>query len=197
MKAKTLKIALTAMCAVSLMAGCGSSKKVSVLDKKAMAKNNAQSFTIMEDLPCRGMDSTADYIVVNGEGRSSDRPMAKDKALLNALENLASKLAGVASKETDRVAIDRNDEAVSKTVNMGKQIADANVSGYRVACEKFVVYEDGKFGCFVTLEYGKQKLVQEMYDGLQKNKILKMDYEFDKYMKQFNEDLKEYEQSNK
>jgi len=77
------------------------------------------------------------------------------------------------------------------TVNMGRQIAEANVSGYRTSCEEFVDYGDGKFGCFVTLEFGKQKIVNQMYNEM------KLEYDFDKYMKEFEKDLKEYEQSNK
>jgi len=147
-----------------------------------------QSFVKNEKLPCQSTDSKTDYIVVSGEGKSSDRAMAADKAYLNALEKLAAKLNAIAAKETKRVAIDRNDNANTKTVNTGKLIADANVSGYRTACEEYVTYGDGKFGCFVTIEFNKQKIVKEMYNEM------KLDREFDKYMKEFDEDLKEYEQ---
>lgn len=177
---------------------CKSTKSMSAYDSKSMGKTGAQGFKELKDLPCQGTDSNAEFIIVNGEGKSKDRIMAKDKAYLNALENLSSKLDAVASKETQRVAVsteaDREDFH-SKTINMGKQIANANISGYRTACEKFVVYDDGSYGCFVTVEYGKQKIVKQMHETMSKEKMMRVDYDFERYMKQFNEDLREYEES--
>jgi len=195
-----LKIAIMAMIVGITFSACKSTKTVSAYDSKSMEKTNSQGFKEIKDLPCQGTDSNSEYIIVNGEGKSKDRVMAKDKAYLNALENLASKLDAVASKETNRVAVSTDADAEefhSKTVNMGKQIANANTSGYRTACEKFVVYDDGSFGCLVTVEYGKQKIVNQLYESMSKDKMIRADYDFDRYMKQFNEDLKEYEQSKK
>ena len=195
-----VKIAVLALAVGVTLTACKSTQTVSATDSKAMEKTGAQGFKELKDLPCQGTDSNAEYIIVNGEGKSKDRVMAKDKAYLNALENLASKLDAVASKETQRVAVSTEadeEDFHSKTINMGKQIANANVSGYRTACEKFVVYDNGTFGCFITVEYGKQKIVKQLFDGMSKEKMMRADYDFDKYMKQFNEDLKEYEQSKK
>ena len=200
MKKKLFNVVAMLAFVALIATGCGSSKNVSVLDKKAMKKTVAQGFKIVEDLPCRGIDSNEEYIIVNGEGRSKDRTMAKDKAYLAALENLSSKLSGVASKGTERVAVSTevdNEDFHAKTVNTGKTIAQANVSGYRTSCEKFVVYDDGSYGCFIAIEFGKQKIVKQMYESLSRDKMIRADYDFDKYMKEFEADLKEYEEQNK
>jgi len=148
-------VAMALVISVTLVA-CKSTKSVSAYDSKAMEKTGAQGFKELKDLPCQVTDSNVESVIVSGEGKSKDRIMAKDKAYLNALENLASKLEAVGSKETQRVAVSTEadgEDFHSKTVNMGKQIANANISGYRTACEKFVVYDDGTYGCFVTVEY--------------------------------------------
>ncbi|MDR2848717.1 MAG: hypothetical protein LBV39_06385, partial [Bacteroidales bacterium] len=74
----------------------------------------------------------------------------------------------------------------------------ANVSGYRTACEKYTVNkQDSAYTCYVTIEFGNQKMVKQLYEKLSADKVLKADYDFDRYSKQFNEDLKEYEQNHK
>jgi len=201
MKTQVLIIAFTAIAVCSVITGCSSSKKVSAQNKSAMQKNGGQSFSELIDLPCQVMDSGKDYIVTSGEGKSKDRPMAKDKAYLNALGNLSSKLSAVAAREVKRVGVstqvNTEEDMHDKVVAVAEEISKANVAGYRVSCEKFVIYNDGSFGCFVSIEFGKDKFVKEMYDGLSKKQLLRADYDFDKYNKMFEEDLREYERGNR
>jgi len=200
MKTKLIFIIVVVIFTSVAMTGCGSSKNnASITDKKTMEKAGGQGITVIEDLPCQGLDSNDEYIVVSAEGRSKDRTMAKDKAYLAALEGLASKLGAVASAETKRTGVSTdsdNEDFHAKTINMGKQIAEANVAGYRTSCEKFAL-ENGSYICFVTLEYGKQKIVKQMYESMSNEKMLRTDYDFDRYMKEFEQDLNEYEKDNR
>ncbi|GHT44475.1 hypothetical protein AGMMS49965_20210 [Bacteroidia bacterium] len=151
--------------------------------------------------PCEGLDSNEEFVRVNGNGKSKDRTMAKDRAYQAALANLSTKLAGVASMENQRVGVSTNadgEEFHDKMVAVSKVIAQANVAGYRTACEKYTVnQQDGAYTCYVTIEFGNQKVVKQLYDKLNSDKLLKADYDFDKYLKEFNADLKEYEKEHK
>jgi hypothetical protein len=184
----------------SLLTGCNP-KTVSAYDKYGMRQQGGQGFTEVVDLPCQGMDSYEDFVVVNGEGKSRDRTMAKDRAYLNALGNLSSKLSGVAAREVERVGVSREagdaENFQDKIVSVTREIAEAHVAGYRVSCEKTVVYRDGSYGHFVSLEFGKQKLVKELYNGLTRRKMLQIDYDYEKYSKKFSEDLIDYEREKK
>ena len=197
------KVAAMTIGVAILMTGCGSSKKnVSITDKNAMGKAGGQGITIIDDLPCQGNDSDEKYIVVSAEGRSKDRTMAKDKAYLAALARLASKLEAVASNEVKRTGVStdadaENEDFHAKVLANSKEVAkNVKVGGYRTSCEKFAL-ENGSYVCFVTIEYGKQEIVKQMYDGLRKEKILRADYDFDRYMKEFEQDLKEHEKNNR
>jgi len=200
MKKHFFIIVLAAMSVSLILTDC-SSKKVSATDSSAMQKKGNQGFTELTDLPCQSKDSNEDYIVVSGDGKSKDRTMAKDRAYMNAFSQLGIKLAGVTSDENMRVAVSTNvgyEDFHDKAVTVSKTIAkDVSVAGYRVPCEKFVIYDDGSFGCFVTLEYGKAKLVKQLYDGMSNEKLIRADYDFDKYMKKFEEDLRTYEKNNR
>ena len=127
--------------------------------------------------------------------------MAKDRAYQNALVDLASKLAGVMSMENMRVGVSTNadgEEFHDKMVAISKLIANANVSGYRTSCEKYTVSpQDGAYNCYVMIEFGKQKVVKQLYEAMSNDKQLKADYDFDRYMKAFEKDLKEYEKAKK
>jgi hypothetical protein len=206
MKKINLKVAVMAVMAGIVMSACGSSKQtssaVSVTDKKEMAKQFNAPAQIEVTTPCsEPEDSSEDFIRVNGSGTSKDRTMAKDRAYLDALAQLALKLAGVAASEKQRVAVSTNadgEDFHDKVVANSKAIAQANVAGYRTACEKYTQTPGNpSYNCYVTIEFGKQKVVKQLYESLSNEKLLKADYDFDRYMKEFNTDLKEYEASRK
>ncbi|MDR3328321.1 MAG: hypothetical protein LBT04_09490 [Prevotellaceae bacterium] len=205
MKKCYFTIAVTAVIASVLITGCRSTKNVakpvSVTDKTEMPKQVGVPAEVEITFPCSGIDSDEEFLRVNATGNSKDRAMAKDRAYQNALANLASKLAGVMSMENQKVGVSINadgEEFHDKMVTVSKLIAKANVSGYRTSCEKYTVNtQNGSYNCYVTIEFGKQKVVKQLYEALNNEKLLKADYDFDRYMKQFNEDLKDYEKNNK
>ncbi len=184
--------------------GCGSKKQVaavSVTDQKEMPKQVGVEAEVEITFPCSGIDSDLEFVRVNGTGNSKDRTMAKERAYNNALAELASKLAGVASMENKRVGVSTNadgEEFHDKMVAIAQRIAKANVAGYRTSCEKYTVNkQNGSYNCYVTIEFGNQKIVKEMYESANTEKLLKADYDFDRYLKDFNADLEEYEKANK
>lgn len=187
-----------------MLSSCGSSKQataVSVTDQKEMPKQVGVPAEVAIEFPCSGIDSNEEFLRVNGTGNSKDRTMAKERAYNNALAELASKLAGVASMQNKRVGVSTNadgEEFHDKMVAVATQIAKANVAGYRTACEKYTVStQNGSYNCYVTIEFGNQKIVTQMYEAAKANSALRADYDFDRYLKDFNEDLKEYEKTNK
>jgi hypothetical protein len=204
MTKKLVLIAIVAIFGGAIITGCASKKKttaVSVTDKKEMEKQLGVPGEVEISFPCAGIDSDEDFFRVNGTGNSKDRTMAKDRAYQNALANLASKLAGVMGMENMKVGVAVNadgEEFHDKMVTVSKLIAKANVEGYRTACEKFTVDpQSGNYNGYVTIEFGKQKMVKQLYDALSNDKLLKADYDFDHYMKAFEKDLEEYEKSHK
>jgi hypothetical protein len=201
---KYLMTALMAMIMFPMVIGCKTSKKaapISVTDKKEMNRQLDVPAEVEITFPCTGIDSDEDFLRVNGTGTSKDRTMAKDRAYQSALANLASKLAGVMSMENQRVGVSTNadgEEFHDKMVAVSKLIAKANVAGYRVSCEKYTQTPGNpSYNCYVTIEFGKQKMVKQVYEALNKEKLLKADYDFDRYMKEFEKDLEKYEESQK
>ena len=203
MKKNFYKSATLAVLVCAMATGCTTSKgttaPVSVTNQREMPQRLNVPAEVEVIFPCSGIDSDEEFLRVNGTSKSKDRTMAKDRAYQAALANLASKLAGVMAMENQRVAVSVNadgEEFHDKMVTVSKLIAKANVSGYRTSCEKFTV-QDGAYNCYVTIEFGKQKIVKQIYEVLNNDKLLKADYDFDRYMKAFEKDLEEYEKANK
>ncbi len=205
MKKQVFRMPLLAvvMTIVLLSVSCGSSKKlvaVSVTDQKEMPKQVGMPAEVEVVFPCTGIDSDEEFLRVNGNGSSKDRTMAKDRAYQNALAGLATKLAGVASSDNTKVAVSVNadgEEFHDKMVAVSKMVAKANVAGYRTSCEKYTVNPTtGAYTCYVTIELGKQKVVKELYEAMNNQKLLKADYDFDRYLEMFDKDLKAYEEAN-
>ena len=200
-----LRIAVLAACFSLIFSGCGGSKKssaVSVTDANQMPRQIGVPAEVELIFPCSGVDSDLDFVRVNGQGNSKDRTMAKDSAIQSALAELATKLGGVASSENSRVGVSTNadgEEFHDKVVAISKVVArNVGVAGYRTSCEKYTMNTmDGSYNCYVTLDFGKQKLVQSMFDAMSGDKLMRADYDFDRYMKAFEADLKEYEAKNR
>jgi hypothetical protein len=204
MDRKVILIAMTAMCATVVMTSCKSSNQltaVSVTDKKEMPRQLNVPAEVEVTFPCSGIDSDEEFLRVNGTGNSKDRTMARNRAYQSALANLAAKLEGVMSMENKEVAASTNadgEEFHAKTIAVSKLIAEANVAGYRTSCEKYTVSpQNGSYNCYCTIEFGKQKVVKQLYEALNKDKLLKADFDFERYMKAFEQDLKIYEQKHK
>jgi len=202
-KIKYLAIAVLTLCLSYALSGCKSSQPVpvAITDTKEIPKQTGVPAEVEVVFPCSGIDSDEDFIRVTGTGKSKDRTMAKDRAYQDALSHLADKLAGVSSMENMKVGVSTNadgEEFHDKQVTVSKRIAEANVSGYRTACEKFTMNtQDNSYNCYVLIEFGKQKIVKQMYDEASKEKMLRADYDFDRYMQDFDKDLKEYENTHK
>jgi isopropylmalate/homocitrate/citramalate synthase len=201
---KYLMMALMVTSTLLVATSCGTSKQVassavSVTDRSAMAKQLGEVAEVEIALPCSGVDSDEEFLRVNGDGKSKDRSMSKDKAYQAALANLAAKLEGVMSMENQKVGVSINadgEEFHDKTVAVSKLIAKANVAGFRTSCEKYTrTPGDPSYSCYVTIEFGKQKMVKQLYEALNKEKVLKADYDYDRYLEAFNKDLKAYEES--
>jgi hypothetical protein len=204
---KSIKILSIAMIAIGIgiaVTGCKTQKAtaVSVTDQKQMEKQLGVPGEVEITFPCSGNDSDEEFLRVNGTGKSKDRTMAKDRAYQNALANLSSKLAGVMAMENQKVGVSVNadgEEFHDKMVSVSKLIAKANVAGYRTSCEKYTQVKDdpSTYNCYVTIEFGKQKVVKQLYEALNNEKLLKADYDFDRYLKAFEKDLEDYEKAKK
>ncbi|MDR1348628.1 MAG: hypothetical protein LBJ63_09450 [Prevotellaceae bacterium] len=196
-----LMAAMTLLAITACRSSKGTASSVSVTDKKEMPRQFDVPAEVEITFPCSGIDSDENFFRVNGMGKSKDRTMAKDRAYLGALANLASKLESVAAMINRRLGVSTNadgEEFHNKVVAASKLTANANVSGYRTTCEKYTQTPgDPSYNCYVTIEFGKQKMVKQLYYALNREKLLKADYDFDRYMKEFDEDLKEYEKSRK
>jgi hypothetical protein len=136
------------------------------------------------------------------------------RTLLSALGALSSKLQTVVTRNMQRVSesetVGSNNSNQTRQEQAGpyeqfndrimsivKETSEANVSGYRVACEKNVIWEDGSYGYFVALEYAKKQLVRQLFEGLTVRGMLKVDYEYNVYKEKFDEDLKIVEDESK
>jgi hypothetical protein len=202
MKKSFIYIALIAIAGVAITS-CASKKPAPPVP----ITDNSQKLPVPPEIeviePCSDVaDSDASFLRVRGVGTSTDRTMSKDRAEQAALANLATKLAGVASMENMRVAVSTNAEGAEqfhdKMVAISKVIAyNVSVAGYRTSCEKRTVSQNGAFNTYVVLEFGKQELVKQMLDLGKKEGHIRADFDFDRYMRMMNENIREYEKNNR
>lgn len=171
-----------------LMAGCGSSKNV------------VQQPQLMEEveinIPCSGPEfvTSTDYFRANANGLSTDMSTAKKKAMSNARSELATAINGkverVLDDYTSSYQSGENDDTKKRFQDLSRTVVNQQLSGIRVICEKTMRTSDGKYRVYVALELAGDEIAKAMGDRIKNDDRLRIDFEYEKFKKVFDEEMK-------
>lgn len=169
--------------------------------QKIKALKNQETAVIM---PCMDLQAPAAGVIrsnlTEGIGESSDMLTAGKQARSYAVASLASKIA-ISVANTSRGTL--KDNAINDMRMNEKVFVDAlkntvmqEIQGYSTACEKFTQNDNGVYKCYVVVELNSND-VQKVYNRLSKDGVLRSDYNFEKFQKDLEEDIKKFEEKNK
>lgn len=176
--------------AVVFLASCGSSKEVTEAKKKEPA--GEKLITVY----CSGPEffSTDGYIRANSIGESSDMTMAKKKARNNTLQELSSKIQTTFKAVIDNYQSSKEnssgEEVVKRYEELSREVINQTISGYRTICEKVTQTEKGTYKTYLAFEISIENLSKPFYDKISEDDKLRIDYDYEKFKKTFNEEMK-------
>ena len=178
---------MTAFCATTMLSSCG---------KKTVAKAPSGEVEII--VPCSGKEYFTDKKTfrANSVGESMDQVASKKKALSNARAEIAASIQTTVKSVTDNYlnsrTFNQKEEVEQKYENLGREIVDQQLSGVKTICERLVKTADGNYKTYVAIELSSDELL-ESYNNrmnkLSKDERLKIDYDYEKFKKTFDEEM--------
>jgi len=150
-------------------------------------------------LRCSGPEyqSTEGFIRASSMGESNDMVMSKKVARSNTLEELASKIEVTVKAVIDNYYNRRQknkDESVEKRYEeLVRSVVNQKINGYKTICEKVTKTSEGKYRTYLAMELPVDNIINPVYDQISKDTELKIDYDYQKFKKDFEEEMQKME----
>jgi hypothetical protein len=168
--------------AAALAAGCKSKQPMPSGEKEVV-------------VPCSGPDYFTNTKVfrANSIGESMDQVTSKKKALTNARNELAQSIATTVKTVTDNYTnsreMNKREELEQRFEQLNREVVDQTLQGVRTICEKLVQTQDKNYKTYIALELSADDLVKQYNERLSKDERLKIDYDYEKFKKTFDEEM--------
>lgn len=146
-------------------------------------------------VPCSGPDYFTNNKVFRGNsiGESMDQVTSKKKALTNARNELAQAIQTTVKTVTDNYTnsreMNRREELEQRFEQLNREVVDQTLQGVRTICEKLVQTKEGNYKTYVAIELSADELVKQYNERLSKDERLKIDYDYEKFKKTFDEEM--------
>ena len=188
MKTNLLKISsmfLLAGAVSFMVTSCGTTKKVTSQDS-----GEKEVLT-----PCSGTEfqSNAKAFRYSAIGESMDQMTAKKKAMSEARAGLASAINTTVKAVTDNYVKSGNynnkEELMKNYEGISREVVNQTLAGTIVICEKMMLTKAGNYKSYVCVELGSSEILQSLNNRMSNNEQLKVDYNYEKFKKTFNEEM--------
>ena len=184
----TFKTSLILFALVSSFAIMGCKSK-----KKEAAKQPVGEVLVNEY--CTGPEFFSDKKTfrANAVSESMDQQTAKNKALIEAKQHLASFISTTIKSTLDNYVKDnehnKKEDLEKKYEGLTREVVNQKLSGIKVICDKLTKTPEGNYKSYVAIELGADDLVSAINDRLTKDESLKVDYDYEKFKKTFNDEM--------
>ena len=178
--------------AVSLILGSMSCKK-----KKAIIPPPQGEVEV--SVPCSEFKSDDQYFRVSAVGESMDMVTAKKKAMSNAKAELAGMISSTLKVVGDNYVksseYNNQEEVLERFEEMARVVVNQKLNGIVPVCDRVTQVQSTKnYKYYLALELSGNELANDYYNSLTKEESLKIDYNYERFKKTFDEEMKKLEQ---
>jgi hypothetical protein len=194
---KKLSYFLSAMMIIAAIAtGCKSKEKIAAppppqpLPKGEVLINNY----------CAGEKefmSTKELFRASAVGESMDQMVSKKKAMTNVKGELAgliqTTMKGVTDNYIKSTEANNVEGLEERFEGNTREVINQQLNGVRVICEKQTKTADGNYKTYICIEITAEDIVKGIGNKLSADKELKIDYDYEKFKKTFDEEMQKME----
>ena len=166
----------------------------------AGCKSNKTAVKIPKDeveviVPCSGSTyfTTSEAFRANSLGESLDQVISKKKAMTNVRAQLAASIESTVKTVTDNYLnsreLNNKEEAEERFETLNREIVNQTLSGIKVICEKMTRTTEGRYKTYLAVELSATDLVSEYDAKLTNDERLKIDYDYEKFKKTFEDEM--------
>jgi hypothetical protein len=146
-------------------------------------------------IPCSGPDffTNKKYFRANSIGESLDQVVSKRKALSNARAELAASVKVLIESVVDNYVksseLNNLEQLEERFEGLNREVIKQELVGIKTICEKLTKTSEGKFKTYIAIELSAQKLVDKFHERIMKDDLIKMDYDYEKFKKTFEQEM--------
>lgn len=172
------------LCLSAILLACGG--------KKELSQN--KDIEVIE--PCSGPEYVSDskHFRASAMGISNSQEIAKQKAMTSARSKLASSIQTKVKTVTDNYLssyeLNQAEEAKGRFQSITREISNQTLNEIKTICQKLMQGQDGKYKSYVTIEIGSDDIIKELNNKISNDDKLRIDYEYEKFKKVFEEEMK-------
>ena len=161
--------------------------------KKTMEKPPEGEVAITEY--CAGTEYMSDkkFFRASNLGESQDQATAKKKAMANARADLASSISttmqGVIDNYVNSREFNNREEVEERFEGLTREVLDQELRGVKVICSQPTKTSEGRYKYYIALELSGDELVSEYNERISADERLKIDYDYEKFKKTFEEEM--------
>jgi len=182
-----MKKYILALSFLPLFVACSGSKKA--------ANQPIPASEVEVIIPCSGPDffTNNKYFRANSIGESLDQVVSKKKALSNARADLAASVKVLIESVVDNYVksseMNNVEQVEERFEGLNREIIKEELVGIKTICEKLTKTSTGKFKTYIAIELSAQKLVEKFHDRMMKDDLIKIDYDYEKFKKTFEDEM--------
>jgi len=172
-----------------LLTSCKSSKPASVKD---------QGETELV-IPCAGTEFMTDneHLRASAIGESMDQMTSKKKALSEARAIMAAELQTTVKGVTDNYVksgeFNNKEELLERFESLNREVVKQELTGTKTICEKMTQTKSGNYKTYIAIELAGNELLSSLNNRISNDEMLKIDYNYEKFKKTFEEEMNKME----
>lgn len=169
---------------------------------KSSSKGSSEGETLLE-MHCSGDEflNNSEFFRATGVGESMDQMTASKKARSNAQSELAKTLNSTMKIVGDNYVksseVNNKEELTETFEELSRTVVNQQLEGARKICEKFTKTKEGNYKCYLALELSGKEMLAKYNEKLSTDPNIKADYNYEKFKKTFDEEMKKLEEENK
>ena len=146
-------------------------------------------------IPCSGPDffTNKKYFRANSIGESLDQVVSKRKALSNARAELAASVKVLIESVVDNYVksseFNNLEQVEERFEGLNREVIKEELVGIKTICEKLTKTATGKFKTYIAIELSAQDLVDKFHERMMKDDLIRIDYDYEKFKKTFEEEM--------
>ncbi|MCK9618728.1 MAG: hypothetical protein M0R21_12940 [Lentimicrobiaceae bacterium] len=172
---------------------------ISIISQSCKSSKKAATLKDQEETEisvlCAGGEylSDAQRLRFSAVGESMDQMTSKKKALSEARAGLASQMQtlikGVIDNYLKSGEHNNKEDLMERYEGLTREVINQKLTGTRIICEKMTKTKTGNFKTYVCIELGGSELLQSISNRLSNDEMLKIDYNYEKFKKTFEDEM--------
>ena len=177
---------LIVLIASILFVSCGSSKP-----QQITSVNKETEISV----PCDDQFTDNNFFRGQGTGQSKDLNTAREKARMNANQELATGISALSKRVAERYVNDAGQKPADYAEtfeSLTREVVQQELNNVRVSCNKTVRTQDGMYKVYMAVEAGKTEVFEAFDRRAESNKKMETLYNREKFRQIYNQEMDDF-----